>query len=220
MSDAKKAVLERIRQVGVVPVLRAGDGGQALALAEALIEGGIGVIEVAMTVPDAVDVIRRLAQNFPEILIGAGTVLDAETTLACIEQGAQFIVSPATDPGTLEACRRSDVVAIPGALTPTEIVYAWNAGADLIKLFPSSAVGGAAYLKSIRAPLPHVRIMPSGGVTLSTVRDYLAAGAFALGAGSDLADFRAIAQGRRQDIIATARAYISAIELSRAEQAS
>lgn len=217
MSDGRMAVLERIRQVGVVPVLRAGEEEQALAVAEALIEGGIGVIEVTMTVPNAMEVIRKIAQDFPETVIGAGTVLDARTALTCIDQGAQFVVSPGTDEGTLEACRRSGIVAIPGALTPTEIVEAWNAGADLIKVFPASAVGGAAYLKSIRAPLPHVRLMPSGGVTLSTVREYLAAGAFALGAGSDLADCRAIEDGRREDVVAAARAYLSAIKLFRSE---
>src|ERR1700712_5354769 len=203
----RTAVLERIGQVGVLPVLRASTNDAAMALADAIAEGGIAALEVTMTVPGAIGVMRRLAKERPELLIGAGTVLDPETARMCILEGAQFIVSPALNLATVSLCRRYSVAVLSGALTPTEVIAAWQAGADIIKVFPASAMGGAKYLKSLKAPLPQVELIPTGGVSLSNAREFLEAGAFALGVGADLADEKAILEGRAQDVTAIAKKY-------------
>ena len=207
----RAAVLERMQQVGLVPVLRASSAGEALAIAKAVAEGGVTVLEVTMTVPGALDVMRTLVHDSPEILVGAGTVLDAETARICILEGAQFVVSPGTDTRVIELCRRYSIAVLPGALTPTEIVTAWQAGADVVKVFPVSAMGGARYLASLKGPLPQVDLIPTGGVSLATARDFLEAGAFALGVGGDLAGARAAgggaAGGAAEAIRETARAY-------------
>ncbi|HEV2644868.1 MAG TPA: bifunctional 4-hydroxy-2-oxoglutarate aldolase/2-dehydro-3-deoxy-phosphogluconate aldolase [Acidobacteriaceae bacterium] len=207
----KSAVLKSLREIGLVPVLRAESETQALALADAIAAGGVTVLEVTMTVPGAVRVIRRLAEDRPDILIGAGTVLDPETARQCILEGAQFVVSPALNTRTIEMCHRYGVAVLPGALTPTEIVTAWQAGADVVKIFPASALGGAKYLKSIKAPLPQVEMIPTGGVSQSTAAEFLAAGAFALGVGADLVDPNAIAQGKPEIITESARQYLAIV---------
>lgn len=207
----KAKVLAKLKAIGLVPVLRAGSVAQALALAEAIAAGGVTVIEVTMTVPGAIEVMRRLAEDRPDILIGAGTVLDAETARMCILEGAQFVVSPALHLKTIEMCHRYSVAVLPGALTPTEIVNAWQAGADVVKVFPASAMGGAPYLKSLKAPLPQVELIPTGGVSLATAKDFLKAGAFALGVGADLADARAIAEGRPEAVTESARRYLAVV---------
>ena len=176
-----------------MPVLRAESEEQALALASAIAAGGVTVLEVTMTVPGAIRVMRRLAEERPDILIGAGTVLDAETARMCILEGAQFVVSPSLKVATIEMCHRYGVAVLPGALTPTEIVTAWEAGADVVKIFPASALGGAKYLKSVKAPLPQVEMIPTGGVSQATALEFLEAGAFALGVGADL-----VTQGDRR----------------------
>jgi 2-dehydro-3-deoxyphosphogluconate aldolase/(4S)-4-hydroxy-2-oxoglutarate aldolase len=203
----RTAVLERIGQVGVLPVLRASTNDAAMALADAIAEGGIAALEVTMTVPGAIGVMRRLVTERPELLIGAGTVLDPETARICILEGAQFIVSPALNLATVSLCRRYSVAVLSGALTPTEVIAAWQAGTDIIKVFPASAMGGAKYLKSLKAPLPQVELIPTGGVSLSNAREFLEAGAFALGVGADLADEKAILEGRAQDVTAIAKKY-------------
>jgi 2-dehydro-3-deoxyphosphogluconate aldolase/(4S)-4-hydroxy-2-oxoglutarate aldolase len=211
----KKEVLDHIHAIGVVPVLRAPSARHALAMAVAVSSGGVPVMEVTMTVPDAMHVIRTLARDLPEVLIGAGTVLDAETARQCIEEGAQFIVSPSTDLQTIEFCRRHNIAVIPGALTPTEILAAWRAGADVVKIFPVSAMGGASYLKSIKGPLPQIELMPSGGISLSTVTAYLDAGAWAIGAGNDLANTSAIERGQPELLTEAARLYREAVRQKR-----
>lgn len=182
----KSAVLAQLQSIGLVPVLRASSVAEALRLAEAIAAGGVTVLEVTMTVPGALEVMRSLVKDRPDVLIGAGTVLDPETARMCILEGARFVVSPALNPRTIEMCQRYSIAALPGALTPTEIVTAWQSGADVVKVFPASAMGGASYLKSIKAPLPQVELIPTGGVSLTTAADFLAAGAFALGVGADL----------------------------------
>ncbi len=208
----KAEVLAAMKQVGLVPVLRAGSVDQALALAEAIAAGGVTVLEITMTVPGAIHVMRRLAETRPDLLIGAGTVLDPETARMCILEGAQFIVSPALNLATLDMCHRYSIAALPGALTPTEIVTAWQAGADVVKVFPASAMGGASYLRSIKAPLPQVELIPTGGVSLATAEDFLRAGAFALGVGADLVDTKAMAEGRPELITETARKYVAIVD--------
>ena len=212
----KEDVLKRIREIGLLPVLRAKSVDEALALAEAIEAGGVTALEVTMTVPGAIEVIRQLAQKTQgRILIGAGTVLDAETARACILAGATFIVSPALNVKTIELCRRYSVPVMPGALTPTEVLTAWEAGADVVKVFPCSALGGASYLKALKAPLPQIELIPTGGVSLATAAEFLAAGAFALGVGGDLVNPKAIADGKPEIITQTAREYMAIIKKSR-----
>lgn len=212
----RQEILQRMREIGLVPVLRADSEAQALALAEAIAAGGVTVLEVTMTVPGAVRVIARLTRERPDLLIGAGTVLDPETARMCMMEGAQFIVSPALNVRTVELCNRYSVPVLPGALTPTEVVTAWQAGADVIKVFPASAMGGAKYLASLKAPLPHVELIPTGGISHATARDFLAAGAFALGVGADLVDPRAIDAGQPERVTESARKYLSIVREFRA----
>ena len=207
----KSEVLNALREIGLVPVLRAESEEQALALASAIAAGGVTVLEVTMTVPGAIRVMRRLAEERPDILIGAGTVLDPETARMCILEGAQFVVSPALNVKTIEMCHRYGIAVLPGALTPTEIVTAWEAGADVVKIFPASALGGAKYLKSVKAPLPQVEMIPTGGVSLATAADFLEAGAFALGVGADLVNLKAITEGKPESITENARKYLAIV---------
>jgi 2-dehydro-3-deoxyphosphogluconate aldolase/(4S)-4-hydroxy-2-oxoglutarate aldolase len=213
----KAEVLSRIHQIGIVPVLRASSTKEALAIAKAIEAGGVPILEVTMTVPGAIRVIEQLVEHGGDrLLVGAGTVLDAETARACILAGAQFVVSPALDLRTIELCRKYGVPILPGALTPTEIVTAWQAGADAVKVFPCSAVGGAKYLKAVKAPLPQIDLIPTGGVSLATAEEFLESGAFALGVGGDLVDNKAIANGHPEIITENARKYLAITQKARA----
>jgi 2-dehydro-3-deoxyphosphogluconate aldolase/(4S)-4-hydroxy-2-oxoglutarate aldolase len=216
----KAEVLLAMQEIGLVPVLRAESVAKALALAEAIAAGGVTCLEITMTVPGAMQVMRKLAETRPDILIGAGTVLDPETARMCILEGAQFVVSPALNLKTVEMCQRYSIAVLPGALTPTEIVTAWQAGADVVKVFPASAMGGASYLKSIKAPLPQVELIPTGGVSLATAEDFLKAGAFALGVGADLADAKSVAEGRPEVVTESARRYLGIVKTYRAKHAA
>src|ERR1700723_1408081 len=207
----KIAVLNALREVGLVPVLRAQSVEQAMALADAIAAGGVTVLEVTMTVPGAIQVMRRLAEQRPDILIGAGTVLDAETARMCILEGAQFVVSPALNLQTIEMCNRYSIAVLPGALTPTEIVTAWEAGSDLVKVFPAGALGGPKYLATLKGPLPQIKMVPTGGVSLATAAEFLQAGAFARGVGSDLVGARAMAAGKPEVVPETARKYMAIV---------
>lgn len=214
----KQDVLKQCREIGLVPVLRAESEDRALALATAVAEGGVTVMEVTMTVPGAIRVMRKLAEQLPNLLIGAGTVLDPETARACILEGAQFVVSPALNVKTIEMCHRYGVAVLPGALTPTEIITAWEAGADVVKVFPASALGGAKYLKSVKAPLPQVELIPTGGVSHATALEFLEAGAFALGVGADLVDPKAIAAGKPETITESAKKYLEIVRNFRSKK--
>jgi 2-dehydro-3-deoxyphosphogluconate aldolase/(4S)-4-hydroxy-2-oxoglutarate aldolase len=208
----KAAVLQELKNIGLVPVLRAESVDKALALAEAIAAGGVTVLEITMTVPGAMQVMRKLAEQRPDILIGAGTVLDAETARMCILEGAQFVVSPALNLQTIEMCHRYSIAVLPGALTPTEIVTAWQAGADVVKVFPASAMGGAKYLTALKGPLPHIDLIPTGGVSLATATEFLQAGAFALGVGSDLVDAKAMAAGKPELVTESAKKYLAIVK--------
>jgi 2-dehydro-3-deoxyphosphogluconate aldolase/(4S)-4-hydroxy-2-oxoglutarate aldolase len=203
-------VLQRVREIGVVPVVRASSGQEALQLVEALWQGGIDVIELTMTVPNAVEIIRELSKAGGTI-VGAGTVLDEETARACILAGAKFVVSPATDLPTITLCRTYGVPIMAGALTPTEVIGAWRAGSDMVKVFPCGNVGGASYLKALKAPLPQVELIPTGGVSLENVADFIKAGASAVGAGADLAD----PKKERALVTERARQYLQAVAKAR-----
>jgi 2-dehydro-3-deoxyphosphogluconate aldolase/(4S)-4-hydroxy-2-oxoglutarate aldolase len=208
----KSDVLVWIKAIGLVPVLRAPSPEMAVALAGAIADGGVTVLEVTMTVPGAVGVIARLKKERPEILLGAGTVLDADTARQCVEAGAEFVVSPAFNAGTVEMCQKLGVAVLPGALTPTEVLTAWQAGADVVKVFPASAMGGAKYIKALKAPLPQVEMIPTGGVSLETAREFLEAGVYALGVGADLVDVKAMERGEGEKITAHARKYLEIVK--------
>ena len=218
---SKEQVLARIREVGIIPVLRAPSAEAAIAAAAAIESGGVPVLEITMTVPCAIDVIHAVVESSPgNVLVGAGTVLDPETARACILAGAEFVVSPSLNVKTIELCRRYAVPIIPGALTPTEIVTAWEAGADVVKVFPCSAVGGAKYLAALKGPLPQIDLIPTGGVSLSTAAEFLAAGAFALGVGGDLCDVKALKSGKPEVITENARKYAAIVKQARTNPAA
>jgi 2-dehydro-3-deoxyphosphogluconate aldolase / (4S)-4-hydroxy-2-oxoglutarate aldolase len=209
----KTKIMQHMHELGLVPVLRASSAQEAINIADAIMAGGVNILEVTMTVPGAIRVIEQLANHHSEkLLLGAGTVLDPETARSCILAGAQFIVSPALDLRTIELCRRYSVPIMPGALTPTEILSAWQAGADVVKVFPCSALGGAKYLKALQGPLPQIQLIPTGGVSLATAEEFLAAGAFALGVGSDLVDAKAAREGRTSVITENAQKYIGIVK--------
>ncbi len=211
------SILSRIIDSGVVAVMRAPKGELLADVAEALLAGGVEAMEVTFTVPEAHRVLEKVAQRLGDrIVLGAGTVLDPETARVAILSGAQFIVSPAVNLPTIELCRRYAKPVLPGALTPTEVLTAWQAGADIVKIFPSELTG-PGYLKALRAPLPQVRMMPTGGVNLQTAADFLRAGACALGIGGSLVEPKAIAAGDMGRIETLARQYIEIVKKTRAE---
>jgi len=213
----KAEVMQRLRNTGIIPVVRAESAEQAMRAVDSVKAGGVDIVEVTMTVPGAVHLIELLAKRYGhEALIGAGTVLDPETARDCIRAGAQFIVSPALNEETIECCRVSDIVVLPGALTPTEVVRAWTAGADAVKVFPAGAVGGASYLRSLKAPLPQIELVPTGGVSLKTAADFIKAGAMALGVGADLIDPTALREGREELITERARQFLEIVREARA----
>ncbi len=215
---SRDGVLTRIREVGIVPVVRAESADEAGRAIAAIMAGGVPVLEITMTVPGAVKLIESLAARFgAEAVVGAGTVLDPETARACILAGAQFVVSPSTNLATIACCRRYGVPVMPGALTPTEVVTAWEAGADMVKIFPCSALGGASYIKALKAPLPQIDLIPTGGVNLQTAADFIKAGSTALGVGADLVDLKALREGK--DALLTERAQ-KLVEIVRAARAS
>ena len=212
----KSEVLKQIKEVGIIPVVRATTADEAMRAIDAIRDGGISVLEITMTVPGAVSVIEQVAARFGnEALVGAGTVLDTETAKACISAGARFIVSPSLNLETITFCREQDVAVMPGALTPTEVVNAWNAGADFVKVFPARALGGASYLKALKAPLPHIELVPTGGVSLITAADFIHAGAAALGVGTDLVDIKAIREGQSALITERAKQFVQIVHEAR-----
>ena len=208
----------RVEAVGIVPVVRAATPELAERAAVAVLAGGISIFEITMTVPNAPAVIRSLVARFGDrAVVGAGTVLSADDARQCIEAGAAFIVSPGLDLPTIAAAHERGVPIMPGALTPTEVITAWKAGADMVKIFPASAVGGAKYLKALRGPLPQVKLLPTGGVNATTAGDYIAAGACALGVGSELVDPAALAAGNDSILTDRARELVAAVAAARAK---
>ncbi len=217
MPFSKEKALALIRQVGVIPIVRASSPEDAFRAAEAIVAGGIGIAEITMTVPNAIRVMERVAERFGDkVLLGAGTVLDPESCRAALLAGAEFIVTPSFDVRVIAVARRYSKVAIPGALTPTEILTAWQAGADLVKIFPCGPVGGPEYLKALRGPLPHIEFVPTGGVTLETTPAYIRAGAAAVAVGSELVDLKALQAGKVDAITAKARQFAEAVRSARA----
>jgi len=214
----KDAVVSRILEIGIVPVVRAATARQAHLAAEAVRKGGIPIVEITMTVPGALDVIRDLAHTAAgDVLVGAGTVVDADSAQRCIDAGAQFLISPGFDAGMVAAARAANVAVLPGALTPSEIMGAVKAGGDLIKIFPCAQMGGASYIKALRGPFPTVPLVPTGGVNLNTAADFLRAGASALAVGGELVERAALESGRIEVIVENARRFAAIVQQTRAE---
>lgn len=217
----KDQILSFIKGVGIVPVVRATSAEAAIKAVEAIYAGGIRAAEITMTVPGAIKALEKTADAFGDkLVLGAGTVLDAETARACMLAGAEFFVSPSLKLETIEMARRYSKPIMPGALTPTEVLTAWEAGADIVKVFPCGNVGGAKYIKALRAPFPHIEMIPTGGVNLETAADFLKAGACAIAVGAELVDAKAIKEGRLDAIAEKARQYLEVVAKARAEMAA
>jgi 2-dehydro-3-deoxyphosphogluconate aldolase / (4S)-4-hydroxy-2-oxoglutarate aldolase len=215
MSETIQQIIER---VGLIPVLRARNAGQAHAVVQAMIAGGVTVVEVTMTVPGAVEVLKELKTEYgAKLLLGAGTVTTIGQTEATIDAGAEFIVSPTFHPEVIERTHALGKLSIPGALTPNEVLAAWEEGADYVKIFPCSAMGGASYLQSLLAPFPFLKLIPTGGVTLATAAAFFRAGARAVGVGSDLVNLSAIDKGTPEIITEAARGYLKVVSEIRKE---
>ena len=211
----RAAVVEQVQQLGVVAVIRIKDPAKLRAVVDALVEGGVRALEVTMTVPGAVGLIRELAPTMPPgFLLGAGTVTTAEAARAVIDAGATYVVSPVFQPAVIAACHERDVAAMPGCFSPTEIFAAYELGADIIKVFPATSLG-PQFIKDVRAPLPQVKLMPTGGVSLDNAHDWIRAGAVAVGIGSALLDAKAIEDGRFDAITANARRVVANVASAR-----
>jgi len=209
-------ILRSILETGVVPVVRTSSGESAIRAIEAVYNGGIRAAEITMTVPGAVKALEKLADAFGDkLVLGAGTVLDPETARICMLAGADFFVTPALNIKTIEMVKRYSKIIMPGALTPTEIVTAWEAGADFVKVFPCGALGGAKYIKSLKAPLPHIEMVPTGGVSLETTADFLRAGAAAVAVGAELIDAKTISEGRYEVFEQRARQFLAEVAKAR-----
>ena len=214
-ASGRADVVRQIEADGVVAVIRLTEASQLRAVADALAEGGVRALEVTMTVPRAVELIEELVLSLPsEVLVGAGTVLDAETARQVILAGARFVVSPVFRPAVIEMSHRYDVAAMPGCFTPTEILAAWEQGADVVKVFPATALG-PSFFKDIRGPLPQLRLMPTGGVTAENAGDWIRAGAVAIGVGTALVERTAVQERRFDAITARARHFIEAVRVAR-----
>src|SRR2546427_4985281 len=212
----KQKVRDRILEIGIVPVVRASSPGEARIAADAVCQGGIPIVEITMTVPGALDVIRELAKNSAsEVLVGAGTVLNAEAARRCLDAGAQFLVSPGLNLQTVELAVREGKLIMAGALTPTEVITAWEAGADFVKIFPCGQVGGAKYIKALKGPLPQIPLVPTGGVNLNTAAEFIEAGAAALGIGGGLGQADRPQTGKVQNILRKPRQILEKVEKTR-----
>lgn len=212
----KKEIIQKVEEIGIIPVVRASSADEAIQAIDAIMAGGINVLEITMTVPGAVKVIEEVSAKFgSEALVGAGTVLDPETAQACIDAGAKFVVSPALNLDTIALCKKLDVPIMPGALSPTEVVTAWNAGADLVKVFPCGSVGGATYIKNLKGPLPQIKMIPTGGVSLTTAADFIKSGSSALGVGTDLVDVKAIRAGEAHVVTERAKQFVEIVREAR-----
>jgi len=213
----KEEVRARIEKIGIVPAVRVSEAELALFAAETVNDAGIPIAEITMTVPDALEVIARLAGKHPDFVVGAGTVLDVETAKLCLDAGACFLSSPGIAPEVLEFALKNDVVAIPGALTPSEIIAAWNAGADFVKVFPCAPVGGHKYIRALKVPLSHIPLIASGGVDQVTASKFILAGASALGIGAELLPLEALQLREETWIHELARRFTGMVQDARAQ---
>jgi 2-dehydro-3-deoxyphosphogluconate aldolase/(4S)-4-hydroxy-2-oxoglutarate aldolase len=218
MTVTAKEILAFITEIGIVPVVRTPSAESAIKSIEAIYRGGVRAAEITMTVPGALKALEKLADQFGDkLVLGAGTVLDPETARVCMLAGAQFFVTPALKLSTIEMAKRYSKVICTGALTPTEVLTAWEAGADVVKVFPANSVGGPKYIKALKGPLPHIEMIPTGGVNLETAGEFLKAGACAVAVGGELVDAKLIKEGRYDEMEARARQYLHAIARARGE---
>jgi len=212
----KTSNLKMLIEVGIVPVVRASSADEAINIVDAIVKGGINTIEITMTVPDAIGVIETIAGKFKDnILLGAGTVLDTETARMSILAGAEFIVSPCLSEELIKICRRYSKIIIPGAMTPTEILKAWEMGADIVKVFPVGNLGGAKYIRAIKAPLPQILLSPTGGVNLENAGEFIKAGASVISVGSSLVDKKAVSEGRFEVLTEKAKQFLEEVKRAR-----
>jgi len=212
---SKETHLRQVLDSGIVAVVRSPDSRQLTEVVRALADGGVSVVEITMSVPNALDVLRQVRLALGDrVLLGAGTVLDPETARAVLLAGAEYIVAPTVNLDVIRLCQRYDKLVMPGAFTPTEILAAWEAGADIVKVFPAEVLG-PAFFKALRGPLPHVRLMPTGGVDLTTAAAFLKAGACCLGVGGQLVEPRAVAEGKFDRICDLARQYATIVKQPR-----
>jgi 2-dehydro-3-deoxyphosphogluconate aldolase / (4S)-4-hydroxy-2-oxoglutarate aldolase len=217
----KQEVRDQILEIGILPVVRASSAGEACAAADAVCKGGIPIVEITMTVPGALEVIRELVKNCGSgVLIGAGTVLNAGTARQCVDAGAQFLVSPGLKLETVEFAVREGVLILAGALTPTEVIAAWEAGADFVKLFPCGNVGGAKYVKALKGPFPEIPLVPTGGVNLNTAAEFIEAGAVALGVGGELVSAEALKSNKLETVVENARKFLAVVKQARTQMQS
>ena len=214
---SKEKQLQQVLDCGIVAVVRCPDSRQLVEVCRALADGGVTVVEITMSVPDALEVLREVRHALGDrLLLGAGTVLDGETARAVLLAGAEYVVAPTVNLEVIRLCQRYDKLVMPGAFTPTEIVSAWEAGADIVKVFPAEVVG-PAFFKALRGPLPQIRLMPTGGVDLTTAAAFLKAGACCLGIGGQLVEPRAVAEGNFDRIRELARQYVAVVKQARAK---
>ena len=216
-SDTKQEIRSRIEEIGIIPAIRVHSAADAIFAAEAVASGGIPIVEITITVPGAIDVIRHLATQRLHVIQGAGTVLDLGAARRCIDAGARFLTSPGFDPKIVEFAAQEDVVVFPGALTPTEVMAAAKAGADFVKIFPAAQLGGPHYIKALKGPFPDVRFIASGGVNQNTAAEYILAGASALGIGTDLIHHDAIRRRDHEWIRELSRRYLHMVNTARAQ---
>jgi 2-dehydro-3-deoxyphosphogluconate aldolase/(4S)-4-hydroxy-2-oxoglutarate aldolase len=208
-------VRSRIQEIGIIPAVRVSSTQDALFAAETISSAGIPIVELTMTVPGAIDAIAHLARNSPEVIVGAGTVWDIETARRCLDAGARFLTSTGLDLGVVDFASKENIVVFPGALTPTEVMMAWKAGADFVKVFPCSQVGGVSYIRTLKRPFPQIPLIASGGVNQETAADFILAGAVALGIGGDLIPHKAIALRQPHRIHELARRYLAMVKNAR-----
>jgi 2-dehydro-3-deoxyphosphogluconate aldolase / (4S)-4-hydroxy-2-oxoglutarate aldolase len=216
----KQDVRDQIERIGIVPVIRASTSQEARLAADAVCQGGIPIVEITMTVPGALEVISELAKTMPEVLVGAGTVLNKIMARQCADAGAQFLVTPGFDKATVVEAKKLGLLVMAGALTPTEVMAAWSSGADFVKVFPCGNVGGATYLKALKGPLPQVPLVPTGGVNLETATDYIRAGAAALGVGGELILKDALKARKAEVISGLAAKFVELVKDARNEIAA
>jgi 2-dehydro-3-deoxyphosphogluconate aldolase/(4S)-4-hydroxy-2-oxoglutarate aldolase len=216
----KQEVRALIEKVGIVPVIRTASPQEARFAVEAVWQGGIPIVEITMTIPQALDVISELVKTMPKLLVGAGTVVNQDLALQCFDAGAQFLVTPGFSQKTVAAAHNLDMLIMAGALTPTEVMTAWDAGVDFVKVFPCSSVGGPSYIKALKGPLPHVPLVPTGGVNLETAGDYIRAGAAALGVGGELVLKHAFQERKPELISNLAMRYAHLVQEARATMAA
>ena len=211
----KDEVCSRIREIGIIPAIRVASGPDAHFAAEAVTRGGIPIVEITMTIPGAVELMAHLVRSNPNLIVGAGTVLDTDTARLCVDAGVSFVTAPSLDPAILEFAAKENIVAVPGALTPTEVVTAWRAGADFIKVFPCGPVGGDEYIKALHASLPQVPLIAAGGVNQQTAANFILSGAIAIGVGTELIPNEAIQRRQSQRIHELARRFIKLVKDAR-----